>query len=466
MQPAQALGKDEAQDIPGLARALIWQALPSAGSQVLSMAISTITVVWISRLDDPVLLAAVGLGTMLPNVFGFSIGYGLAAGLNSRLSHSFGSQRPDLMRLDLQRAQLLTIGLSVPCMVGLLFSKDFFLLVGINAPEAEQADRYIRGALICLPFYMHFVGTSTMLQTSRLPEPDCYVRIFATLLHPLWLYLFMHETDLGFFGAGLAYSASTGLIFLLLTVYVLVAWPGPAKDGAWVAWPSFTELLSAPDDGFLGYLKVVTPSAFLIWCEWWTSEIMFILAGLLGTEALAAHTAASQIALILFMIPLGQRVATNTLVGNAMGEGKVARAKTILGISCALAGSVFVIIGLLLYAFSDSVARFFSSNAEVLKTFKAALLILPIFALLEAVQTVLEGGLTGLRLEAEASTVKVISMLFVRLGGGWLLAFPLKLGLAGIWLSGVAGMAVTLVLYALILWRADLAERQPLLNMK
>lgn len=90
----------------------------------------------------------------------------------------------------------------------------------------------------------------------------------------------------------MAYSASTGLSFLLLTIYVLLARPGPAQDGAWLLWPSLTELLSAQDDGFLGYLKVAMSSALLVWTEWWVYELMYLLAGLLGTEALAAHTAA------------------------------------------------------------------------------------------------------------------------------------------------------------------------------
>lgn len=71
----------------------------------------------------------------------------------------------------------------------------------------------------------------------------------------------------------------------------------------------------------------------------------------------------------------------------------MAKAKAVLAISCGLTGSLFLVIGLLLYAFSHPIATFFSSDPQVLTTFDAVLPILPIFVFLDALQTVLEGGL-------------------------------------------------------------------------
>ncbi|CAK0865145.1 unnamed protein product [Prorocentrum cordatum] len=68
------------------------------------------------------------------------------------------------------------------------------------------------------------------------------------------------------------------------------------------------------------------------------------------------------------------------------------------------------------------------------------------FAVLDAWQTVLEGALRGLGLQRRASTVKLVSMVAVRLIGAYLLAiWPVRLGVVGIWLAGTLGMVVTLI---------------------
>lgn len=448
----------EPEDLHSTVEEVVRLSLPSIGSEVLAQAVSLTTVMWVSRMDDPYLLGSVGLGTMVQNVFGFSLGRGLNSALDTRISQSYGAGRLDLMRLDIQRAQVLSLAISVPSMLGLLFAEPFFLALGIHPRTAKEAGDFVRGGVLSMPFNFHFFATRAFLRNVKLPNPDYWVRVATALVHPLWLWIFLEALPLGAFGAGLALSCSNMVGFGLLTAYVMTRKPGPVKEEAWVPLPIPTELVRATDDGFEGYLRVAIPSALLMWTEWWVYEIMYLLAGLLGTEPLAAHTAVSQLSIIVWMVPGGVQASTNTIVGNALGRGLPREAKVSLVVACTAMAALFIPVSLVIYMTSGPLGRFFSTDPEVLQSFVSLGPLVALFVLTDAIQTVLEGGLTGLGLQKEASVAKVVSMIAVRLGGAYLLGLRWKMGLRGVWLGSLGGMVLTLFLFARILWRTDYAS--------
>jgi MATE family multidrug resistance protein len=61
-------------------------------------------------------------------------------------------------------------------------------------------------------------------------------------------------------------------------------------------------------DSFTGlwdYLKIGVPSAALLCLEWWSFELMTLLAGYISVEAMAAQVILLNISMTFFMIPLG-----------------------------------------------------------------------------------------------------------------------------------------------------------------
>ncbi|CAE7042052.1 norM, partial [Symbiodinium sp. KB8] len=176
---------------------------------------------------------------------------------------------------------------------------------------------------------------------------------------------------------------------------------------------------------------------------------------LCGKTALAAHTATCSWLLIIFMVPSGLGSATSAAVGHAIGGGQSASARSSLKAGAALILGSCSALGLLLFLGRGLAARLFSSDEEVLATMNVLIIILVVFQLFDGIQTVLEGGLIGLGLQRGASQVKLISMVVVRLGGAYVLAIALRVGVSGIWVAGVLGMLVTVCLYIRLLRRCD-----------
>ena len=75
------------------------------------------------------------------------------------------------------------------------------------------------------------------------------------------------------------------------------------------------------------YLSIGLPSALMVCFEWWAFEILAILSGYIGVEALACEVIIINIVSFVFMMPLGISFAASSLVGNYLGQGNPRQAK-------------------------------------------------------------------------------------------------------------------------------------------
>ncbi len=75
----------------GLLVQIIELGLPNIASNLAMYSTAVITTLCISRLDRPDLLAAYGLGTLITNVFGLSIGVGLTSVLETLVAQAYGA---------------------------------------------------------------------------------------------------------------------------------------------------------------------------------------------------------------------------------------------------------------------------------------------------------------------------------------------------------------------------------------
>jgi MATE family multidrug resistance protein len=60
--------------------------------------------------------------------------------------------------------------------------------------------------------------------------------------------------------------------------------------------------------------------------EWWSFEVLALMAGYISVEATGAHVIVLNTHVVIIMVPLGASVAAIVTVGNAMGEGDYRKA--------------------------------------------------------------------------------------------------------------------------------------------
>ena len=341
-----------------------------------------------------------------------------------------------------------------------------FEAVGINPQTARDAGDYVKATVFMMPFHFLSGATRLFLQAVKLPRPPTYVSLVVALLHPVWCYLLLHRFHMGALGAGICASISYGLEFTLLTAYIAVF--RPERASSWTPLPlslarrrlrcverAQADSNAKAQPGFGDYLRVALPSAILLWTDWWIYEVLTLMAGLCGKTGLAAHTATANLLFIIFTLPNGLSAATSAVVGQAIGSANPVAARSSLKVAASLMLGASGLLALLLFLSHFALARFFSSEANVVSAISGLCLILAIFQVLDGLQAVLEGGLIGLGLQRGASQVKLISMVLLRMGGAYVLVMALHLGVYGIWLAVSLSSLGTVLLYVRILRRCD-----------
>jgi len=437
-----------------LLRKVVTQAVPNSLQQLAWVLVNFITVVFVSQTHDSEVLAGVGVGSMLYNIFGLSLGIGFSSALDTFVSQSNGACRYETSGIYLQRAVVICFLVSVPALAILNFVEDILLAIGQDPAIASSAGAYVHGTMFSL-WPMYFGNClSTYLRAQTLPQAATYVTWASNVFHLCSCYVFLVYLQLGAFGAGLAFAATQSISCLMLLSYVHFLRPGVCKH-SWVSW----DCRKATSVSHLNsFLKKALPCAMLMWAEWWCAELMTLLAGYLGVKPLAAHTAVLQVFVLIYMTAGGISCAGAVLVGNTLGAGDATLAKRSAAITSLVMLVACVAIDAVLFFGADAISRRLTNDPDVAELMRSAFNVLLVVVPLDALQTVIDGVLRGVGKQGVAFKIKLVCMWGIRIPLAALLAFQARLGLVGVWLGSAAGLAATMAIYVWLVLRIDWQE--------
>ncbi len=196
-------------------------------------------------------------------------------------------------------------------------------------------------------------------------------------------------------------------------------------------------------------LSLGFPSGIQYFFEVGAFAFAVIMIGWLGTDQLAAHQIAINLASISFMVVLGLSTAGSIRVGNAVGEQNVKRIRqsgftTILIAICFMAMS-----GLVFIAFRNSLPMLYIDDETVISIASSLLIIAALFQLSDGVQAVGIGILRGLTDVKIPTAITFIAYWVVGLPTGYFLGFNLGYDVQGVWIGLLAGLTTSAVLLTL-----------------
>jgi putative MATE family efflux protein len=163
-------------------------------------------------------------------------------------------------------------------------------------------------------------------------------------------------------------------------------------------------------------------------------SLALILAHI-GTAAYAAHQVGIRIAAMSFLPGWGFSVAATTLVGQELGAGRPDRARQVTYLSYGLTLAVMTTMGLMLFAFSESILRLFTTDADVIRLGALVVRIDGLLQPLIATSFVFAGALRGAGDTRTTLAITIGSIWGLRLITAYTLAIAFNLGLLGVWLA-------------------------------
>jgi MATE family multidrug resistance protein len=335
----------------------------------------------------------------------------------------------------------------------LLWNGEVILLAFGQEPQlAAAAGQYLRALQwSVLPFLAYLVLRSFMSALER-PLWSLAIGAAAILFNvgANWCLMYgnLGFPALGLPGSGIATSLSSTLLFAGLATVALT-------DRRFRRYHLFGRIWRADWPRFVEFWRLGLPIAATLGFEVTIFNAAVFLMGLLGAAELAAHSIAIQIASLTFMVPLGVGQAATVRVGRAYGAGDpdgVTRAgwtafALVFGFMLLTATAMVTIPEVLVSAFLDIRDP---ANARVVSLAVTFLAFAALFQVADGGQAVAIGMLRGLHDTRVPMMIAATGYWILGLPLGAILAFPLGMRGAGIWIGLATGLTIVA---SLLMWR-------------
>jgi len=386
----------------------------------------------------------------LANMWGWgtlALGMGAVLGMDPLVSQTHGEGDRQGASLALQRGIVVAVGVSIPVSAFWALTGPGLVLLGQDPEIAGLSQTYNAIRAPSVVFFLVFTALRSWLSGRNLVAPAMWVSVFVNALNLFfgWALIFgrFGFPRLGLVGA--AWVASLVTVVQPLLLLWLIRATG-IHEGAWRPW----DRRSFERSGLAQILRLGLPVGVQYSLEGWAWSLSTMMAGWIGTSALAGHIIVLNLASLSFQVPLGIAIAASVRVGNQIGAADLSGARRSASVSLGLGAGVMLGFGLLFATLSRELPRLYTPDGEVIAL---AALVLPIagaFQLFDGTQVVAGGILRGAGRTHAPALVNLVGFWGVALPLAWYWAFHGEGGLEGIWWGLVAGLLS--VSFSLVLW--------------
>jgi MATE family multidrug resistance protein len=425
-------------------RALLRLAAPVIGSRLGMLTMSLIDTIMLGRFStDQLAYQSIAIAITVPL---FVTTIGLCLGTLVETARAKGAGDDLGCGAAWRRGTLYAAGLGLVCLALALAGEWVLQLSGQSNELSEHGGRVVRILALGLPFMIIYVASSYFLEALKRPAMPMIIMAAGNLLNIAlnWMWIY---GNLGFEPQGAIGSAwaTTSVRAVIAAAIILYIWNladherfGLRKPamGGWRAWRRQRRI------GYsAGASQAVESIAF---------SIQTLIAGLLGTIALAAYSITFQLLGMVFMVALGMGSATAVLVGHAWGaeDGPGMARAGWLGL--AVNSVAMAVLGGTLFVLAPWIAKGFAVDATLVAAAAPLIAFIGIIMIPDGGQVVLSHALRGRGDTVVPVLSHFLSYLFVMIPLSWLLALKLERGAAGI-LEAI--LIASVVAASLLVWR-------------
>lgn len=406
---------------------------------------------------DVALLGRLGRDTLAASQLGINIytaflifGAGLvtaAAPMMARERGRFVHSVRDIRRTARQTAWA-ALALCIPFWLILWQTGAILVAMGQDPVLAAGAQDLVRTLMWGLFPYLLFVVLRSFVSALERPGWALLIALAAVVMNlavnSLLIFGLGPVPPLGLAGAGIGSSITNAAMFLGLAAVTM-------RDRRFRRYRLFGRWWRADWPRFRQVWALGLPIAVTLSLEVTVFSAAVFLMGLIGTDELAAHGIAIQIAALSFMVPLGLSQAVTVRVGLAHGRadpegvGRAGWTSYALGVGFMGAMALLLLFAprLLISAFVGLDDPSFAAAIPLAVTFLG---VAALFQVVDGAQAVAAGMLRGLQDTTVPMVYALVGYWGIGLSVGAWLAFRGGLGGLGIWIGLATGLAVVSVL--------------------
>lgn len=332
-------------------------AFPIVAANLMQTMYQLIDTFWLGRLG-PVAIAAVSLSFPIL-FFLIALGGGLSiAGTILVAQYKGKKEKGNVDYVAAQTVMIMFFLSLILSLVGFAFAPQVIKLMGVEEAVYAGAVSYLRISFIGVVFvFSFFVFQSLMRGVGNAKTPLYLVTgtvLLNLLLDPLFIFGFGPIKAMGISGAAIATIITQGLA-AVIGLWILFS----GKYGIHLKKKNLVWDFSLIRKLFkLGLPASIEQSSRALAITF----ITFLVTGF-GTSVIAAYGIGTKILGFAIIPALGFSVANSTLVGQAMGAGKIERAEKASKVTSLVAFASLSLLGMLVFFLAEPICALFSPNS-------------------------------------------------------------------------------------------------------
>ncbi|MDO8955064.1 MAG: MATE family efflux transporter [Gammaproteobacteria bacterium] len=365
-------------------------------------------------------------------------------------------------------------------LVGHAYGGKNYILIGSYIQQA-----WLYGLIVSIPMLFIFWNMGSILTFFHQPAPQvqlvtCFYKAFVWAVLPLVLLMSNQQLCYGTQHQKIAMLSSLlSVVVLVVSAYILIfgkfGAPALGVEGlgyaiavqCWFGF-SFTMLCFCRMEGFKKFelfnyrihknwhclrqmLKVGWPVSVQIGGELLSFFATAIMVGWLGATELGAFQVVNQYILLVIIPIFALSQSVGVLVGQARGAKQFHEIKLIGTAAIKVTLAVTLVVAIVFLVFPRNLAALYldashSEGAQIMHLIIILFAIMAFARIFDAIRNVMTGALRGLFDTKYPMYVGLIVIWLIGIPLGYVLAFPLHLGLAGIATGSLIGMGIGAVL--------------------
>lgn len=423
-------------------------ALPLAAGQISQMLIALADTLMVGRLGVLPLAAATFANNVLYLPFIFGLGFSMA--ISIRVSQARGAGDQPAARAALRHGLYLSLAVGVLTMLGVWGIQPFLGLFRQEPEIIRAVPRYFLLVAASMIPAMGVMAVKNHADAMNKPWTPFWIMLAGAGLNVVFNWIFIYgklgAPRMGLDGAGLA-----TLLARLAMLAAMIWWCMRARAiRDWVP----THWFRAPEwSAVRDLLRLGLPTSLQLLAEVSAFVMATLLIGTLGPDALASHQVAMTCAATIFMVPLGLSQALTVRMGEAWGALQYARLRLVLVSGWGLALAFTVCSAQAFLFFNHTIAGWFLTDPTAAALTANLLLVSAAFQVSDAMQVSSAGALRGLGDVKVPSWIAFVAYWIISIPIGWFLAFPARMGVAGMWWGITLGLTTTALALGVRIWR-------------
>lgn len=432
------------------ARALLTLGLPLIGSHLAQMSLhvtDTVMLGWYGVVE----LAAVVLGASAFFIV-FILGSGFGQAVMPMVAQALGRGDEVQVRRDTRMGLWLSIGFGALCYPVFWQSEAILLALGQQPDVSALTQDFLRIAGLGMMPALLVMALKSYLAALERTQVVLWITVAAVVLNAGINYALIFGNwgapEMGVRGAAIASVATQVMTFAALALYA--HWLPELRRF------SLFQRFWRPDwQAMRQVFQLGLPIGLTGLAEGGMFQASAIMMGWIGTIQLAAHGIALEVTALAFMVHLGLSNAATVRVGRAMGQGNARSLRDGAKVALILSLGFGVAMVVLFLALPAQIVALFldrtNPSSGAIIAFGTVLLALSaLFQIVDAMQVMALGFLRGVRDTKVPMWLAAFSYWVIGIPASYVLAFPLGLGGAGLWLGLTVGLSLAA---GLLLWR-------------